>query len=109
MKKRDGFTLVELLAVMILLGVVALISLPAISRMMANSRERTKQAIIAELVKSTKIYMGDNSSFLPYAIHSKKFQGSVLKATSYVDEHAVIDTPKHRLYDGIVIVPFHTN
>ena len=91
---------------MILLGVVALISLPAISRMMANSRERTKQAIIAELVKSTKSYMADNPSLLPDATTPKKILVSELKNTSYVEENDVIDPTTGQLLEGCIIVTF---
>ena len=40
LKKRKGFTLVELLAVIVILGVIALITVPLTGQVMLNARRK---------------------------------------------------------------------
>ncbi len=40
MKNKKGFTLVELLAVVVILGLIILVTIPAVNRFILNSKEK---------------------------------------------------------------------
>ena len=56
---KRGFTLVELLAVLILLGVVSLIAIPSIGKILNRSREKARESTKNELIKAAKNYYAD--------------------------------------------------
>lgn len=64
---KRGFTLVELLMVIVLLGVIALIAVPTVNTMISGSREKAETEQINTIVNAGKKYMtkGDNSLHLP--------------------------------------------
>lgn len=53
MKKKNGFTLVELLAVIVVLAIIMVIAIPSVLETMANSRRSTFQLYIEKIVKDT--------------------------------------------------------
>ncbi len=57
-KKRNGFSLVELLAVIILLGVVALIIVPSAIKTLENSKKQSFENSVIGLITSATNYMG---------------------------------------------------
>ena len=58
---KKGFTLVELLAVIVLLGVVALISTPIITGVIEDSRISSFKSSLNGLKKSIETDYGDNN------------------------------------------------
>ncbi len=59
-KKTRGFSLVELLAVIILLGIVSLIIIPSALRTLENSKKESFKNSVAGLIASATNYMGEN-------------------------------------------------
>lgn len=64
--KKSGFTLVELLAVIVLLGVVSLVIIPKVGDSITNSRNRAYDAQIVSIKKGVNDFLIENSSFLSY-------------------------------------------
>ena len=62
---KKGFTLVELLAVMILLGIISLIAIPSIGKMLIRSRENAYESTKNELIKAAKKYAAEHTGELP--------------------------------------------
>ena len=56
MKNRRGFTLTELLAVIVILGIVSLISIPIISNLSSSFQKRQYTNYLDSVVASTKLY-----------------------------------------------------
>lgn len=56
LKNEKGLTLVELLAVIVILGIVAAIAIPAIGSLIDNSRIKAVKADIANVINATNIY-----------------------------------------------------
>ena len=54
--KKEGFTLVELLAVITLIGVLGLITVPIINNTIKNSRKKAFNETLNAIVDSAKIY-----------------------------------------------------
>ena len=59
--KKKGFTLVELIATILIIGIVALISIPAIKDVIRNSQKSTFQQNAVNLLKMVKIERNNNS------------------------------------------------
>ena len=58
---KKAFTLIELLAVIIILGILMLIAIPSVTNYINNSRKSTYVTTVNELVKGTiaKVNSGD--------------------------------------------------
>ena len=52
--KKKGFTLIEILAVIIILGIVAIIAIPAVSSYITDSRNKTYKAHEANMEEAAK-------------------------------------------------------
>ena len=59
-KKRSGFSLVELLAVIILLGIIALIIVPSALKTLENSKKDAFKNSVVGLITSATNYMGES-------------------------------------------------
>ncbi len=62
---KKGFSLVELLAVIVILGIIGLIVVPAVDRFINNSDQMAYDAAISSIVESTKNWEADNVNVLP--------------------------------------------
>ena len=66
MKKiKNGFTFVELLAVITIIGVLTLISLPTIEKIVKNNREKVYEKQLDNIILSLKNWASDNRKYLP--------------------------------------------
>ncbi len=57
--KKQGFTLVELLAVIVILGLIALVSVPAITGIIKNSKEELSASQIETIKMAAKNWASD--------------------------------------------------
>lgn len=63
--KQKGFTLIELIAVIVILGLIALVVFPAINSVINDSRESAYQSQIRIIEKAAKEYYLENYKDLP--------------------------------------------
>lgn len=61
MKKDKGFTLTEILVVIVLLGVVATISIPTVKSIIEKNRKKTFQESIKGIIRSTELYISSEA------------------------------------------------
>lgn len=59
MNKFEGFTLVELIIVMVLLGILAAVAIPKMGNTISSSEEATEDAVIAALKSAVELYAMD--------------------------------------------------
>ena len=62
---KRGFTLVELLGVIVILGLIAMIAIPTINSALNSSRERAYNEQINTIEDTARTYMSKNSLKLP--------------------------------------------
>lgn len=63
--KKDGFTLVELLGVIVILAAIALIAFPPLLNQIQKSQNDIDEATEKLIVSSTKLYVNDNADSFP--------------------------------------------
>ena len=68
MKKKNGFTLVELLAVVVILGIIIAISIPAVSKWIDRSRNESDESQKKTLLMASQSYAQENVKILPKVI-----------------------------------------
>lgn len=64
LKNQKGMTLVELLAVMVIVGIIAAISIPAIGNLMENSRKDAHISNAQNLHEAARLWVTSNESYL---------------------------------------------
>lgn len=61
MKNKAGFTLVELLAVIVILAIIAAIAVPSVAHIINNTKEDAKVAEAIQIVDASKLYVASNN------------------------------------------------
>ena len=61
---NKGFTLVEVLAVVVILGVLATIMIPTIGSVINQNKEDNYKNMEKTILNATKLYVSDNASLL---------------------------------------------
>lgn len=62
---KKGFTLIELILVILLLSVIALISVPVVTGIISDAKEKSYNQQINSILSSARTYMTKNASKLP--------------------------------------------
>ncbi len=92
---KKGFTLVELLAIIVLLGLVALLSFNAIDKYIKQSRDKMYETQVNNIILSAKNWGVDHPLLLPqYEGDTKEITLGFLMDEGYVDLE--IENPKTR-------------
>jgi prepilin-type N-terminal cleavage/methylation domain-containing protein len=61
MKRNNGFTIVELLIVIVVIGILAAITMVAFTNMQQRARDSRRQQVVTDLVKAINAYAIDNN------------------------------------------------
>ena len=68
MNKKNGFTLVELLAVIIIIGILLLIAIPSVSRYLAKGKNEYYNSLENDILLAGRDYLNDYRTLLPKEI-----------------------------------------
>ena len=105
LEKRNGFTLVELLTVIILLGVLIVIIIPTIDSALKKSSDKIYENQISSIITATKNWASKNPSQLP-----KKDETFIivtlrqLKDDGFIDEDITNPKTKKKFLDTTEII-----
>lgn len=85
MTNKKGFTLAELLAVIIVLGLLSLIVIPNVITAIKTSKDTIYKAQINSIIEGAKMWASDNASSMPENDETIKLTLYQLKIGAYVD------------------------
>jgi type IV pilus assembly protein PilA len=107
--KRKGFTLVELLAVIAVLGLLIAIISPVVKKLINDSEDSLSKQQIEMIVGAAKRYMVDHGELLPEG--SNKFAVYIkdLINDGVIDNDEVIDPKTRKEINGCVLVNYNEN
>ena len=100
-KTKYGFTLIELISVIIIIGVIALISVPITINVTNNAKNKAYKEIIDSIELSAYNYSVYND--LGYNRLYKALQVSTIKLAGYLDNEDIIDPRDNSTIDGCVM------
>ena len=87
MKKNKGYTLVEIIAAIVILALLILIAVPAINKQLINFRLNYYKKLENSVVSASKDYVTDRRYSKPTKLfHSKVIKVSDLEKEGYIDE-----------------------
>lgn len=84
LKNERGLTLVELLAVVVILGIIAAIAVPSIGGIIDNTKKDAHVANAQQLVSSAKVYMAAENVTVPKGGTGEKVTLAKLKERNYI-------------------------
>jgi type IV pilus assembly protein PilA len=73
LKSRKGVTLVELLAVVVILGIIAAIAVPTIGGLIERQEERAAESTLISIEEAAKLYAEDSEPFTLATLESGNF------------------------------------
>ncbi|WP_453994665.1 pilus assembly FimT family protein [Bacillus nitroreducens] len=88
LKNQKGLTLVELLAVVVILGIIAAIAVPSIGKLIDNSRADAHVANAQQMINSAKLAIAGNDNIKPDSGKEKYV------TLQYLEEEGLIDIEK---------------
>ena len=118
---RKGFTLAELLGVIVILGLIAMIAIPTINSALNSSRDKAYDEQIRTIEEASRTYMSKNSLKLPNMIEGSTcclgievlkeaglLQADDIKNPKY-QKNSTEDDEKFENFNGSVIITFENN
>ncbi len=86
-RKKSGFTLVEVIGAIVILGIIAIIAIPYFTRNLESFREDYYQNIEMNLTSSGREFYLDNRLYLPTKyLEASKVTLKTLQSEHYIDE-----------------------
>ena len=109
--KNKGFTLVELLGVLIVLGVLAAIITPTVAGTLKKSREKAYEKQISTLENAAKKWGTENVDQLPDIGSSKTVAVSfnTLYTTGQIQNEKIIDPRTKESLKGCILVSYNND
>ena len=98
MKKRNGFTLVEILIVVIILGILAAIVIPQFSDASEKARLSSLVSDLQTVRSQIQLYKFHHIGDLPGTVGGVSFEDSMTKYTTIDGELAVPQAPDPNVY-----------
>ena len=103
MKNKNGFTMIELLAVLVVLAVITAITVPVINNALKSSRESSYDRQLNTIIDGAKSYGAKNIGNLPSSGESKTITLRDLKDEGFVAEDITNPETKKLLADTMEI------
>ena len=103
---KNGFTLIELIAIITILGILALISIPIFTNEIDSVREKTYNEQINRIIKTSKDYILNNEEFLYTDSNEFEIRLSDLKEEGYLEDEDLINPITGEKMTGCVKVEY---
>jgi len=111
--KKDGFTLVELLAVVVIIGITYLIIFPSVTSFINKSKEKSYNIQVDLIEKASKKWVVDNTDELlkkdPYHLNNINLTLTTLKKEGYLQDMFIENPKNKKIMTGCVVVSYQSN
>ena len=111
--KKDGFTLVELLAVVVIIGITYLIIFPSVTSFIDKSKEKSYNIQVDLIEKASKKWLVDNTDELlkkdPYHLNNINLTLTTLKKEGYLQDMFIENPKNKKIMTGCVVVSYQSN
>ncbi len=87
-RKAGGFTLIELMIVVAIIGILAAIAIPKFAQMLEKSREGATKGTLGSLKASACMYYGDQQGVWPSTLNTSQ----VYSFSKYMDSISAVHT-----------------
>ena len=111
MKNHKGFTLVEILAVIIVLALLSAIMVPIVGKLLKSNEEALSQNQIDNIITIAKKYAVEHSEILPAEDSGDivELNLDTLIAEGYIDKSSIINPSSKQAIDGYVNIYYDIN
>ena len=111
--KKEGFTLVELLAVIVIIGIIYLIVFPSVTSFIDKSKEKSYNIQVDLIEKASKKWVIDNTDELlkkdPYHLNNINLTLTTLKKDGYLQDEFIENPKTKKIMTGCVVVSYQSN
>lgn len=108
---KKGFTLVELTAVIMLLGIIILLIVPNVTNLMKDAKEKSHDKQIDGIIVASKKYTSEHDNLLPDIGSNSRLVITIddLIENGVITSDRVIDPSTDEDLEGCVIVTYNNN
>jgi len=119
---RKGFTLIELIAVIVILSLIAIIVFPAINSVIKNSKEKTYEQQKDTIIKAAKQLSYENTEVLPDEVEDASTEIELTCLTTgctyngkkidggYINDDDIIDPRNtNEKLNGVIVITYGSN
>ena len=104
--RKNAFTLIELLGVLMILAIIAVITIPIINNILSNSREQAYQRSVEGIIEAARLYVTSEGK-MPSAT-SQNLTLDDLIASGFLEDKDIIDPRDNSQMTGCVVYTWDT-